>query len=69
MICEYALEPELVATWHDSERFRYFSEQFGFDYDGRATGRVVAQYPGKWKKRIWDAFAVDSGQPAEYFSR
>ena len=29
----------------------------------------MAQYPGKWKKRIWDAFAVDSGQPAEYFAK
>ena len=69
MICEYVLEPELVATWHDRERFHYFSERFGFGSDGRATGRVVAQYPGKWKKRIWDAFAADSGQPAEYFAK
>ncbi len=67
MICEYALEPELVATWHTSLYFSHFIKHFGFDPDdGRATGRVVTQYPSKWKKRVWDAF--NSGQPAQYFT-
>ena len=41
MICEYALEPELVATWHDSERFRYFSEHL-------ALTMMVAQQAVWW---------------------
>lgn len=65
MIHEYALEPELVATWHERERFRYFIERFGFDSDGRAAGRVVAQYPNKkWRKQVWEAFNANFGQSA-----
>ena len=44
------LEPELVATWYDRHLYRYFIQQFGFETDtGRATGRVVAQYPSDWE--------------------
>ena len=65
MICEYALEPELVATWHQREFFRHFIERFGFrDEDGSATGRVVTQYPRKWKKQVWEAFEANFGQSA-----
>ena len=65
MICEYALEPELVATWHQRELFRYFIERFGFrDEDGSATGRVVTQYPSKWKKQVWEAFETNFGRSA-----
>ena len=65
MICEYALEPELVATWHQRELFRYFIERFGFrDEDGGATGRVVAQYPSKWRRQVWEAFETNFGQSA-----
>ena len=51
MIFEFAIEPELVATWHDRHAARYFSDQF-------RTGapRVVSKYPSNWKRRIWDAF-------------
>ena len=66
MICEYALEPELVATWHTESPFKEFIKCFGFGPDGHATGRVVAQYPGKWKKRVWKTFS-SSGQPSESF--
>ena len=70
MICEYALEPELVATWHTDLHFSHFIKHFGFDPDdGRATGRVVAQYPSKWKKRVWDAFYANSGQSAQDFTK
>lgn len=51
MIHEYALEPELVATWHERMLGRFFIEQFGF-----GTGRVVSRYPKNWRKRVWDAF-------------
>ncbi len=64
MICEYALEPELVATWYDDLHYHYFITRFGFDpQDGRATGRVVTQYPSRsWKKKVWNAFNANSGQ-------
>lgn len=68
MICEYALEPELVATWHTDPHYRHFIKNFGFDPDdGHATGRVVAQYPSNWKKRVWDAFRTNSGSSAGFF--
>ena len=68
MICEYALEPELVATWHTDLHYYHFIKNFGFDPDdGRATGRVVAQYPSSWKKRVLNAFRANSGSSAESF--
>ena len=62
MICEYALEPKLVATWHQRKLFRHFIERFGFREDGSATGRVVTQYPKKWRKQVWEAFYANFGQ-------
>ena len=38
MIHEYALEPELVATWTDRNTCRYFKESFGL-----GQGRLVSQ--------------------------
>jgi len=68
MICEYVLEPELVATWHTDLHYYHFIKNFGFDPDdGRATGRVVAQYPSSWKKRVLNAFRANSGFSAEPF--
>ena len=64
MIHEYALEPELVASWHDPLEFRFFVEQFGF-----RTGRVVSRYPKKWKKLVWDAFNTTSGNTASPVAR
>lgn len=51
MICEFALEPELVATWHDRQAFLFFEEKFGL-----RTGRIVSAYPKKWKALVWQAF-------------
>ena len=68
MICEYALEPELVATWHTDPHYHHFIKNFGFDPDdGRATGRVVAQYPSSWKKRVLNAFRANSRSSDESF--
>ena len=67
MIHEYALEPELVATWYDHHLYRYFIERFfGFEKDtGDATGRVVAQYPSDmWQNLVWDAFEKNFGSTA-----
>ena len=51
MIHEYALEPELVATWGNRHDFRYFIENFGL---GRP--RIVSRYPKPWKRLVWNAF-------------
>ena len=64
MIHEYALEPELVASWHDLYKFHLFSGKFGF-----GKGRVVSRYPKKWTKRVWDAFKDDFGKTASPVDR
>lgn len=51
MIHEYAVEPELVATWVDRQVGRYFIEKFGL-----GQPRIVSRYPKRWKKLVWDAF-------------
>ena len=51
MIYEYALEPELVATWTNRSDCRYFKESFGL-----GQGRVVSRYPKRWKRLVWNAF-------------
>lgn len=56
MIHEYALEPEVVASWHDRDKFRFFIDQFGC-----GAGRVVGMYPSKtnWRKLVWAALDAD----------
>jgi hypothetical protein len=51
MIHEYALEPELVATWVDRSKGRYFIEKFGL-----GQPRIVSRYPKPWKRLVWEAF-------------
>ena len=51
MIHEYALEPELVATWTDRITCRYFKESFGL-----GQGRLVSRYPKRWNRLVRDAF-------------
>jgi len=60
MIYEYALDPALVATWHDRKEFMFFEEKFGI-----VTRRIVSIYPKKsrWYRMIWIAF--QSGDCAE----
>ncbi len=50
MIHEYALEPELVATWTDRRTCHSIKENFGL-----GQGRVVSQYPEDWKHLVRDA--------------
>ena len=64
MIHEYALEPDLVASWHDRTTFRFFVEMFGF---GR--GRVVSRYPKKWRTLVWEAFDRTFGATASDIER
>jgi hypothetical protein len=51
MIYEFALEPELVARWHNRNEYLFFDEKFGL----RAR-RLVAAYPRNWKRLVWEAF-------------
>lgn len=55
MIYEYALEPELVATWTDRSDYRYFVERFGL-----GQGRIVSQFPKRWTRLVWDSFGGTS---------
>ena len=56
MIHEYAVEPEVVASWHDRGKFRFFIDQFGY-----GAGRVVGMYPSKtnWRKHVLEALDAD----------
>jgi len=51
MIYEYALEPDLVATWGERNNYRFFIRQFEF-----GQGRLVSRYPKSWARRVWDKF-------------
>ena len=50
MIYEYALEPELVATWTNRKDYRYFMPSFGL-----GQGRIVSRYPKRWQRLVWNA--------------
>lgn len=51
MVYEFALDPELVARWHDRKEFLFFEEKFGV-----RSRRIVSAYPRSWKKLVWEAF-------------
>ena len=51
MIYEFALEPDLVARWHDRKEYLFFDEKFGL-----RSRRIVSAYPKNWKKMVWEKF-------------
>jgi hypothetical protein len=51
MIYEFALEPELVARWHDRGEYAFFRGCFGLK-----EGRIISGYPKKWRKMVRKAF-------------
>lgn len=51
MIHEFALDPEMVARWHDRGEYAFFAGRFGMD-----AGRVVSGYPKKWRQMVREAF-------------
>ena len=61
MVHEYAVEPELIATWINRKDGRYFVREFGL-----GSPRIISQYPGSWKKRVWAAYnaSADGNQSA-----
>lgn len=50
MVREYALDPQLVAT---ADRILGGRLRSGFKM---GQGRIVARYPKKWRRLVWDAF-------------
>lgn len=48
MIKEFALEPDVLAT--SFRDFTYFIEKFGI-----AHGRVISEFPSKWKRMVYQA--------------
>ncbi len=51
MICELALDPVLVARWHDPREWAFFRESFALE-----TGRVASAYPRKWRNDVIRTF-------------
>ena len=51
MIYEFALEPDLVASWHNSEHCLFCKSNFGLQ-----PRRLVSAYPKKWRTLVWKAF-------------
>jgi hypothetical protein len=51
MISEFALDPELVATWRDPRDWAFFREAFSDD-----SGRLISRYPPKWDRAVLKAF-------------
>lgn len=64
MIYEFALEPELVAAWHDRGAYRFFDGKFGIG--GR---RIASAFPSadKWRQLVLRALddAFQHSEPQE----
>jgi len=52
MICEFAIEPELVATWGKREEYRFFYNAFGI-----GQPRLLSEFPKikNWRRRVLQA--------------
>ncbi len=51
MICELALDPALVASWHDPQKWAFFREALAAE-----TGRVGSAYPRRWRRKVMKEF-------------
>ena len=69
MIHEYALEPELVASWHERKRAIFFAKEFGSAHNKFDTGRVVSRYPEHWEDLVWEAFKTTFGDKVTHNDR
>ena len=56
MVFEFAIEPELVATWGEFNNYRYFYDKFGI-----GQSRIMAEYPKlqNWRRKILKAGPKD----------
>lgn len=60
MIYEFALDPALVATWHDRLAYLYFEDKFGVH-----TRRIPSIYPKKWKDKVLECVDDKLGDSAK----
>ena len=60
MLKEYALHPELLSSWSVC---RYLSDKFGY---GR--GRVIARYPNRWERMVYESLGSCIRHSAPLFS-
>ncbi|MBU1864375.1 MAG: hypothetical protein KKH94_11985 [Candidatus Omnitrophica bacterium] len=56
MVFEFAIEPELVATWGDFNNYRFFVDKFGI-----GQSRIMAEYPKlkNWRRKVLVAAPKD----------
>lgn len=52
MIYEYALEPQMVASWGEHSKYCLFIREFS-----SGQGRLVSRYPKRWARKVWDSFS------------
>jgi len=55
MIYEYALDPELVASWGQLENYRKFYAKFGLK-----QRRIISRFPKKWDQLVKKSFYASS---------
>jgi hypothetical protein len=62
VIYEFAVDPAVVATWHERERFRFFKGKFGL-----GCPRVLSMFPDPgWARRVLSSFdEVFAGNPSD----
>jgi len=53
MLHEFALEPAVLSTW---DNFRYFIDRVGVEH-----GRLIAQFPKRWKRLVYEAMSEFRG--------
>lgn len=64
MIFEYALDPNIVAKAHDLRDARFLLDNFGM-----AAGRIVARFPGRWNRLVFEAFDSDPSMRSQDMRR
>ncbi|HEX3771859.1 MAG TPA: hypothetical protein VHV30_13375 [Polyangiaceae bacterium] len=57
MLYEFAVEPAVLSSW---QRVRYFLDGFG-----PSKGRLLAEYPKRWKRMVYEALATSGVRPVE----
>ena len=58
MVYEFAIEPDLVATWGTLPKYRYFMDNFGL-----GTPRIMSEFPKlkNWRRRVLQAASGREG--------
>lgn len=61
---EYALDPNIVAKARDLRDARFLLRNFGM-----AAGRIVARFPGRWNRLVFEAFDADPAMRSQDMRR